>query len=217
MEITAAENAGQKANAALTANDSALNLNTSNEIFSDLEKQYGVTKDAFVSKVMATNGDPNALRDPELLNELFKGKITPSQIDDALASVNGLSLEKRKQLINDSRISGLADEIQNAQGRNPSSITDVNGSKLPSSNFRDKLRDTLNSQNTASPSETHAKWNTGNNAPAENNGELTLTPLSDPLFSSNTEQPASSELTLFAVVHKKYEEKFEMMKAPRLR
>ncbi|MGZ3712464.1 MAG: hypothetical protein ACXVBE_11950 [Bdellovibrionota bacterium] len=206
VQGAAAKNADTAFSSELAPNDALLESENSKKIFSDLEKKYGTDKDDFSKKLIAARGDPEILGTQESLDDLFNGKVSREQVDEAVAAAGGLSATERQAILDNALSAEVRKEaeaglIKETSGR---SMKIAVGTKL-----RDSLISKLDNSNEAS----RQSYSYAGRKPASSRAPSfqNLQPMEHPPFAVENEDEQSDEAsvegsTLFDVVHRKYQE-----------
>lgn len=200
MEQKNSLNSGLDTAAALTANEAKFNSAEAEGIFSDLEQNYGVSKSDFIAKMLASGGDINGL------SGLLGDKVPADKIAEAMEAANNLSAEERQKILDSLKGNSVAGNEYKRGAPIASKKAGAPGS------LRDRLREAMSrSADSAGDGATEAASNSWARKPAAAKVE-TLTPTFGE--DSNLLAPSedAKELTIFDVVHRKYDEKSQFFR-----
>ena len=207
-QAIAAANADSSATKELKIDSDVLNSAKATDVFNDLNKKYGIDKEKFSQSLLATKGNIEVLGKQETLNDLFGGKISKDDVDKALEEANKLSDLEKKALLDESRIAGLANDFSYKLKTGAFAPARKVASTDFKESLREKLRNKVDSIANTQPEEAATA------AEKPNEKSESLTPIEDPLFSmAEIRNSPSIGSSIFDVVHRRYIEKFEMMKA----
>lgn len=199
-ELKANQNANIGADSDLTTDASIMDSANSNEILDDFSKAYHISKEDLTNLMINSRGDPNTLGKEDLLDRLFKGKISRAQILSALSAAQKLSDQEKAEQINNSRLAGIMANLKYDIG---SKLAKKTNSPTTSAKEKGKIIRQL-----ASSSSSQKKDMSLSSPFSE-----VITPSDDPLFSNEVEN-YDDEPTVFDIVRKKYQEKFQLFKKP---
>lgn len=210
LELSTAANAGINASPDITPEPGVLNSEIAGPIFSDLEANYGIAKDDFVNRLIAAKGDIKVLGNPIVVGELFNGKVSWLEVLAAYRSIKKMDPAERDSLLASSRITGLARQLAHGAPMRPDLPKIVPKGAGPENALPVQPERSLASfSDSSTKSSGGPAGSLGATIPAA--GGPSLTPLEDPLFTMPKDPAVGMEETIFEMVHRKYEQKFNLL------
>jgi hypothetical protein len=193
MELANNQNQKIDTNSPLTASNSVVDSSEAEEVFTNLETNYGVSKSDFVTKVLSSGGETGALAD------ILGDKMPKEKLEAAIGAAQDLSAEDRQKLL---------DEYKIDFGSKITASTAGNALKKKVDSFRDSLRENLAAADGKAVS--NEKRFRFARRPAEADFK-NLTPAFGDEAPFSAVSSSATELTLFDVVHQKYAEKAQFL------